>query len=430
MEQTLLNNATIIPVSAGVEHFTGSILIEKDTIKGIFKDDEELPQLPEEQTHDLTGKALLPGFINGHLHSDFTLFKGLLDDRQLIDQYIPSERLDALLTERDRLLIRKATYLEAVKTGTTFITDHVFTNPDANPVEPFTTVGVSGGLTLTDEDADRVRIEQLKGEGIKPYLHLPSEEEWCEDIFEKHRVKGIELDLPTYIHLAETVWRHHIVSRKFGSSPVQVLHRHDLLDERLVGVHCVWMDEEDIRIYADSGAGVINTPVSEMKIADGIAPIPQLLRVGVNIGLGTDGALWNNSCDMIGEAKTLLLLHSLIERPGAITSGDVLRMMTIDGARALGVDGEVGSIEVGKRADFVVMKLNSINLQPIYKSELGSLSSNIVNCGGVENIASVWCGGREVVRDGKHLTLDEDDIIGEMRELARRLEVRIKDVLL
>jgi 5-methylthioadenosine/S-adenosylhomocysteine deaminase len=429
MKQTLLKNATIIPMSEGVKHFTGSILIENDTIKGIFKGDEKPPRLSEEQTHDLTGKAILPGFINGHLHSDFTVFRGLLDRRGLIEQYVASEKLYKLLNPEERHLVRLATYIEAVKMGNTFIMDHIFSKPVNIEELPFKEAGITGGVTLRIDDIDDKILMNFIDNETKPFLYMSAEEGLSGVLLNEHRAFRKDIGIPIYMHLSETIWRYQIAIKRFGMSPVKVLDEYGILDSEFVGVHCVWMDEQDIEIYAKSGGGVINTPVSEMKIADGVAPVPAFLKMGVEVGLGTDGALWNNSCDLIAEGKSLLLLQSFSERPGSISEMEVLQMLTSGGAKVLGIYDIVGSIDAGKRADFVIIDLNSINLQPVYNDNLDNLISNIVNCAGRENIFSVWSGGKEIVLGGEYLLLNEDDIIEGLNLLSRKLVDKINMII-
>jgi len=424
-----LSGAVIVPLDTeGSKPFVGNLVVEKGRIAWLGPAEDMPGRYAGISQEDLSGQALLPGLINGHIHSEAVIFRGLLEGLTLIEQYHPTCRLNELLTPKDTPLIRKLAYLECAKGGTTFILDHAFTTIKGDICEPFRTVGVWGGLTLGEKTAPE-DFQMVAEGGFLPYINAPGEEDWTKETLTGYARLRDKLEVPLYLHLAETTWRWQIAKDRFNASPVAVLDKFGTLESGTVGVHGVWMDEDDIALLAKNATAIVNTPTSEMKLGDGVAPLPRLLSAGVKVGLGTDGALWNNGNDMLAEAKVACLLHRLTTAPNSLSAENALRLATIDGARCFGVEKETGSLEVGKRADMFTINLIQPHLQPIYPGERGNIVENIVLCASRGDVVNLWVAGEKIISEGRSTRIEEEKLIGDFALLAKNLQDKIKNVI-
>jgi len=204
---------------------------------------------------------------------------------------------------------------------------------------------------------------------------------------------------------------------RHGRTPVRHLANLGLLDARLVAAHCVWVDGEEIGLLAASRAGVVHNPRSNLKLASGIAPVPDMLRAGVNVGLGTDGAASNNELDLLAELQFAALIHKGVRLdPLAVPAIEALEMATIGGARALGLDEKIGSLEVGKRADVVIIDLDEDSLVPLYDPV-----SHLAYAIEAADVRTVIVDGRLVIDDGILVTADDGEIRRRVRALATEI---------
>src|SRR5262249_12162022 len=229
------------------------------------------------------------------------------------------------------------------------------------------------------------------------------------------------LDVPIITHLAETRDEDREIRTRYGRSPVRHLEQLGLLGTRLVAAHCVWVDAEEVGLLAASGTGVVHNPRSNLKLASGIAPVPDMLRAGVRLGLGTDGAASNNELDLLAEVQLAALLHKGVRLdPLAVPALAAFEMATIGGARALRLDHLVGSLEPGKRADVVIVELDEDNLVPLY-----DVVSHLAYAVEAADVRTVLVDGRLVVRDGRLVTADGAEIRRQVRAVAREI-VRLR----
>jgi 5-methylthioadenosine/S-adenosylhomocysteine deaminase len=421
----ILSNAIIIPLNPTEgKPFGGSLVVEDGRIAWLGQNSllpEEYAGLPVEE---LSGQALLPGLINGHLHSEAVIFRGLQEDASLLEQYHLTGKLNDLLEPEVIPLVRRLAYLECAQGGTTFLLDHTFTELEDDLAKPFNDIGVGGGLTLS-KDAPGELFQNLSADGLLTYVGASSEEDWSEEVLKTYCHLQESRGVALYLHLAETTWRWQLAKDHFGLSPVAALAKFGLLKKDNVGVHGVWMDEADIALLAESGTSIINTPTAEMKLSDGVAPLPSLLSAGVKVGLGTDGALWNNGSDMLLEAKTATLLHRLISGAHALSAEKALRLATVETAKCLGIDRQTGSLEVGKRADMFSINLRVPHLQPIYLGEVSNVVESIVQSGSGRDVVNVWVGGEKIVADGHSTKVDEDSLLSDFAALAESLYANI-----
>jgi 5-methylthioadenosine/S-adenosylhomocysteine deaminase len=220
--------------------------------------------------------------------------------------------------------------------------------------------------------------------------------------------------------VAETRSEREQIADVHGCTPVRYLEHLGLLDARTLLVHAVWVDPDDIEIIARCGARVAHCPESNMKLASGVAPVPDFMSAGIAVGLGTDGCASNNDLDLWGEMDTAAKLHKVHRLdPTVMDAAATVRMATGESARALGLDGAIGSLEPGKRADVIVIDTNRPHLSPLYHP-----ASHLVYAGRAGDVRHVMVDGRWVVRDGEILTMDVDDLVQRGKAFGRRFEGR------
>ncbi len=380
---------------------------------------------------------VIPGLVDGHTHIAMTLFRGLADDLPLhtwLERHVwPAERR-FIHPDTVRLGSRLGV-AELLTSGVTTLCDMYFYEDDvAMVVDELGMRGVLGqaffdftgpqGLTVDQNVAYAKRfVERWRGHPrIVPALAPHATYTVGPELYRTLRTLAETLDVPLVTHLAETRDEDHDIRTRYGRSPVRHMAELGLLGERLIAAHCVWVDPEEIDLLAASRTGVVHNPRSNLKLASGIAPVPDMLRAGVLLGLGTDGAASNNELDLLAEIQLAALLHKGVRLdPLAVPAVAALEMATIGGARALKLDHLVGSLEPGKRADVVIVELDEDNLVPLYDAV-----SHLAYAVEAADVRTVLVDGRVVVRDGELTTADEVEIRREVRGVAREIG-RLRD---
>ncbi len=380
------------------------------------------------RTVDARGGIVMPGLINVHTHAAMTCFRGLADDlplmRWLDDHIFPAE------ASLDPEKVAAGTTLacaEMILSGTTCFCDmYLFEHAAAEAARAAGMRAVVGevlfdfpspaygpidrGFAATRALIDRWRGDpfiQVAVEPHSPYLCSP-------DLLEKARDMAWNSGCLLVTHLSETESEVSRIMETYGRTPVAHLDDIGLLGPRLLACHCVVLTAADIALLADRGVKVAHNPESNMKLASGIAPIPRLLAAGVCVGLGTDGCSSNNDLDMFLEMDTAAKLHKAAAcDPTVMDARTVLRMSTIEGARALGLDGVTGSLMAGKQADIIVIDTQKPHLQPLYRPE-----SHLVYAAQGSDTTFVMIGGRVVMEDGALLTIDVEKAIRDVNRIA------------
>jgi 5-methylthioadenosine/S-adenosylhomocysteine deaminase len=381
---------------------------------------------------DAGGDLVIPGLIDGHTHVAMTLFRGLADDLPLhtwLERHVwPAERRfihPDTVAWGSRLGIA-----ELLRAGVTTLCDMYFYEDDVAAIADELGVrGVLGqaffdftspqGLDLAQNLAYAEEfVARWRGHArIVPALAPHAPYTVSPDLYRRLHALAERLDPPLLTHLAETQDEDREVRTRHGRSPVRHLANLGLLDARLVAAHCVWVDAEEIDLLAAGHTGVVHNPRSNLKLASGIAPVPDMLRAGVVVGLGTDGAASNNELDLLAEIQLAALLHKGVRLdPLAVPAIAALEMATIGGARALGLDHLIGSLEPGKRADVVIVELDEDNLVPLYDPV-----SHLAYAVEAADVRTVLVEGRVVVRDRALVTADDAEIRRRVRELATEI---------
>ena len=378
---------------------------------------------------DATGCLVIPGLIDAHTHIPMTLFRGLADDLPLyswLEQHVWPAEQKFINAETVRWASRLGV-AELVRSGVTTLCDMYFYEDEVAAVVD--ELGIRGVLahahfdvtaaSKTERERTLAEAEQFvtrwRGHSrIVPALGPHAPYTVGPDLYRRLHVLAERMDVPVVTHLAETQEEDRNIRRRYGRSPFRHLENLGIVDARLVAAHCVWIDSEEINLLAAARTGVVHNPRSNLKLASGIAPVPDMLRAGVLVGLGTDGAASNNALNLLAEIQTAALVHKGVRLdPLAVPAAAALEMATIGGARALKLDHLVGSLEPGKRADVVIIDLDEDNLVPLYDPV-----SHLAYAVEAADVRTVIVDGRIVLRDRMLTTADEREIRRQVRALA------------
>jgi 5-methylthioadenosine/S-adenosylhomocysteine deaminase len=381
---------------------------------------------------DARGRAVIPGLVNGHTHIPMVLFRGIADDLDLnewLTKYIfPAEAKN--VTEE---FVRAGTRLglaEMIRGGTTTYCDmYYFEDAIAEETERAGVRGLLGETVIdfpvpdnkTWPDAMRYAerfVARWKGHrlitaAVAPHAPYTVSEAHLREV----RAFSDRTGAPVVTHVAETRKEVEDVTRDHGARPVEYLARIGFLSPRTVAAHTVHVTEGEISLLRQNGVGSVHNPESNMKLASGVAPVPQMMRAGVLLGLGTDGAASNNDLSMWEAIDFAAKLHKLTTNdPKVVTAEEAFAMATIGGARALHMDADIGSLEAGKRADLVVVDLDALHQTPRY-----SVYSHLVYATKAGDVRTVVIEGRVVMRDRRLLTLDETAVKQKARAIRERI---------
>ncbi|MFL6214866.1 MAG: 5'-deoxyadenosine deaminase [Blastocatellia bacterium] len=439
MSDTLLiKNATVVTMDADSRVFTGDVLIEDHHIAAIG---QELTARADE-TLDASGRALLPGLVQTHIHLCQTLFRGAADDLALIDwlkrRIWPME---AAHTPASLYASARLGIAEMIRGGTTTALTMETVNHTA---EVFRAVEETGfratvGKCMMDKGDDvpaalqeatdasiaesLALLERWHGaaDGRIRYCFAPRFAVSCtRELLERVARLSDERGVIVHTHASENRDEVALVERETGLRNIEYLKAVGLVGPRVVLAHCVQLSDDEMAIIEQSGARVAHCPSSNLKLGSGIARISEMIERGISVSIGADGAPCNNRLDMFTEIRTAALLQKVLRGPEALPALAVLKMATIDGARALGLADEIGSIEAGKRADLILLNLDTLHTTP-----RPDVISTIVYAAQASDVEAVWIDGRAVLRDGRLTTMDERDIIAAAHYEAAKIAAQI-----
>jgi 5-methylthioadenosine/S-adenosylhomocysteine deaminase len=431
-----IDNVIIVSKNYDYIPFRGSVCIQGTLIAEVRRASVSRDECTE--WIDGGGKILMPGMVNCHCHGDMTLARGLGDDMTLLEQikaYSSHNWFYEYLSDDDRYLSRQLTYCEALLAGTTFICENMYWSLGTRSIQAMNEIGIKGALvedirhdfansdSFIPDSALNEFIAACREGGLVPVIGLMAEEDYetgrLQKIFEKLR----NIDALQTLHLAENQWRVELIQKKYGMTPIEYLARNGFLHERLIGSHVVYATENEIGLLKESNVKIANTPLCEIKIADGIAPIPQMAAQGLTVGLGTDGALWNNSNDIFREMKGMALLHAVTTGIRCLSKKDILNMATTDGAAVFGKEKEIGMIQKGMKADMILIDADKPHMQPLLLSERGNenVTSAIVFSATGGDVTDVFVNGKRLVKDGKLTTVDVSALCAKVRQIIERI---------
>jgi 5-methylthioadenosine/S-adenosylhomocysteine deaminase len=427
----VIHNGTIVTVNASFEIIpSGLLCIKAGKIQRIasMPSNKSLP--PAKESIDAAGGIIMPGLVNTHTHLPMTLFRGLADDLPLdiwLNQHIfPAE--GAHINPDNVHWAALLACAEMLLSGTTTCCDGYFLEDqvaEAIRISGMRAVLAQGVIDFpapgVPDPRKNIKIPQTfcakwhnPTSLITPSIFCHSAYTCSAETLKKAKAHCVEKGLLFQIHAAETQNEWQQIKNEHQSTPIQYLDQLELLDKNTLLIHCVWIDEDDIEIIAASNARVSHNPESNAKLAAGIAPAPKLLRAGICVGLGTDGCASNNNLDLFHEMDMAAKLHKVDTfDPTTMDAATVVKMATIEGARAIGLDKRTGSIEVGKQADLIVIDTQAPHLMPIYHPE-----SHIVYAAKSSDVRDVVVDGCVLVKDRKVLQLDIEEIMAKVREIA------------
>jgi 5-methylthioadenosine/S-adenosylhomocysteine deaminase len=433
-----VDNVIIVSGNFNYVPFRGSVCI-RDTL---IADVRQTSVSKDECTEWIDGgsKILMPGLVNGHCHGDMTLVRGLGDDMTLpeqIEAFRSHNWFYEYINDDDRYNARQLTYCEALLAGTTFICENMYWSLGTQSIKAMNEIGIKGALVedirndFADSDSfisDSALHEftaACREGGLVPVIGLMAEEDYetgrLHTIFEKLG----NTDALQTLHLAENQCRVELIQKKYGLTPIEYLAKNSFLHDRLIGSHVVQTSENEISLLKESNVRIINTPLCEMKIADGIAPIPQMTAQGLTVGLGTDGALWNNSNDIFREMKGMALLHTVNTGIRCLAKKAILDMATTCGAAVFGKEHETGMIQKGMKADIILIDTEKPHMQPLLLGDHENVTSAIVFSATGADVTDVFVDGKRLVRDGVLTITDVSALCARVRRTVEKIAEKL-----
>ena len=428
----LIKNALILSPNTNFEN-KQSILIKDNLIAEISS---QIDESNASKIIDATGKIVIPGLINTHTHLSMTLFRGLADDLSL-DSWLNDHiwPMEANLNGDFCYIGALLGAVELIKSGTTTFSDMYFYMEDV--ARAIDEAGIRAVLSygMIDFGDEEKRKNEIKANlelfeacdgmadgRIKVFFGPHSPYTASEELLIKVRELADEYNMGIHIHVSETQKEIEDVSSQKGLRPFEYLDKIGFLGPDVVAAHSVWLSYNEIEIIKKNNVKISHNPCSNMKLASGVAPVSKLIENDICVSIGTDGASSNNNLDLIEELKTASLLQKVSTLdPKVLNSDEAIAMGTIKGAEALGLESEIGSIEVGKKADIVLIDTNSANMVP----DSSSLSSNIIYSANGSNVDTTICDGKILMENKKLTILDEEEIYAKARKAIKELKEAI-----
>jgi len=411
------------------------VVIDQHRICDLLDADSARRKYADAKWLRLAGHALLPGFINTHCHAAMNLLRGLSDDlplKQWLEEAIwPVESKfvdDDFVYQGTEFAIA-----EMLRSGTTCFQDMYFMPDKAAEAVQNTGIRASIGLVVIDFAtawAKNAQEHLSKGLAVyDKYKHLPrlrfnlaphAPYTVSTDTLEKILTYSHELNLNVQMHIHETAFEVETYFKQQGKRPLSALYEMGMLGPHLNAIHMTQLNEGEMEWLAETGTHVVHCPQSNMKLASGVCLIGLLDKHGVNIAIGTDGAASNNDLDMLGEMQSAALLAKVDSLdPTSMNAIKTLRSATLGGARALGLQDQIGSLEIGKQADMIAIDLHQIETMPVYNPV-----SQIVYSAGRRQVAHVWVAGDRLLENGKLTTMDEEKLCHQAAQWATKISAR------
>jgi 5-methylthioadenosine/S-adenosylhomocysteine deaminase len=435
----LITGGTVVTM-AGPNIENGSVVIHNGQIVAVGRSADIDKTYTAATRINARGMAVMPGFVNAHTHVPMTLFRGIADDRDLMD-WLTNFIFPAEAKNVDREFVKWGTRLaaaEMIRSGTTTFGDMYYFESDIARETKKAGLRAVLGETLLDFPAPdnktweegiaymRKFVAEWKNDPLitpafAPHAPFTVSREHLQQV----RALATELGVPILIHVSETKDElRQVAERANGMTPGAYLDSIGFLGDDVVAAHGVWLTENEMHRFAEKGTGVVHCPESNMMLASGVAPVVAMQRIGVDVGLGTDGpAGSNNNLDMFEEMASAARLQKITRNdPKALTAREVLELATIGGARVLGLADKIGTLEKGKRADVIVIDLQTTRIQPLY-----SVESAIVYAASGSSVVTTIVDGRILMRRGQLLTIDEKAVLAKAKEYRDQIVKSLKN---
>lgn len=443
MSSILIKNAEIITMNANEEIITGDIYIVDDRIVEIGHSLSHSAN----KIIDAAGRTVIPGFVQTHIHLCQTLFRGQADDLELMDWL--KQRIWPLEASHDEESIYYSAMLgigELLQSGTTTVVDMETVHHTEYAFQALAESGIRAlaGKVMMDKGNEvpiRLRentksslqesvdlLEKWHGyeSGRIQYAFCPRFVVSCtEELLTNVRDLSAKYNVRVHTHASENANEILLVEKEHGMRNIVYLDHLGLANERLILAHCVWLDEEEKRIIKERGVKVSHCPGSNLKLASGVADLPSLLDQHAHVSLGADGAPCNNNLDMFNEMRLAAIIQKPIHGPTAMNARTVFRMATIGGAKAVGMEKEIGSIEPGKKADLAILNLNDFHVYPSYDIDP---ISRIVYSATRADVESTIVNGKVLMENRQLKTIDKKIILQESNRAIKRLLSKLENV--
>jgi len=408
----------------------GGLVIEKGLIKDVGLSDkiEKKYKKASKKIINGKGKVVLPGLINTHGHLAMTLLRGYADDMGLEEWWVKHVYpIESKFGKKEVYWGSLLAMIEMIKSGTTCFSDFYYYSDEVGRATE--EIGMRGSLgcaildvptfyykttdeafKLAQDVIDKFKNSSLIKVSLAPHMFQTT----SLDTYIRAKKLADKNNLFLTTHTSETKLEVNFSLKKYKKRPIEILDKAGILDERTFLAHCCWLDKKEIKILAQTNSSVVHCPISNMKLASGIMPLPEMINSGINVGLGTDSACSNNNLDMFEEMKVAALLHKISNLdPTIVNAQTVLDMATINGAKALGMEKEIGSLEKGKKADLSIIDFEKSHLIPHH-----NLVSHLVYSAQGSDVETVIINGK-IIMEKRILKKDlEDKVSKEIKKLV------------
>ena len=389
----------------------------------------------EEKVIDGKDRLAIPGLVNCHTHSYMSFMRNVADDLSFMDLLFGSiDPIEQQMTDEDTYWGACLAIIEMMKSGTTCFNDmqmNIHQTTRAVKESGMRAVISRGLIGSGNDEAGQMRLRQAYEERdaaadcerlsfmLAPHAPYTCDEGFMRIVSEEAKKNHMGI----HVHLSESESEIEQIKEKYGCSPIEMADRNGLFDVPAIAAHCVQITKSDMEILKAKNVSVVTNPASNMKLGNGFAPVPEMLDMGINVCIGTDGAASNNSLNLFHEMSLLALIHKGVKRtPQCISAKENIRIATINGAKALGLEKEIGSLEVGKKADIAILNLNSPSLTP-----RNNLIAGLSYSANGSEVETVIIDGKITMENRKILTMDEDLVYKKINEIVVRLGLDKKE---
>lgn len=428
----LKNILAVLPVGEKDEVRETSIYIEGNKIVAIG---DKPVGFAEDKMIDGKDKLVIPGLVNCHTHSYMAFMRNVADDLSFMDWLFGTiDPIEQQMTDEDTYWGACLAIIEMMKSGTTCFNDmqmNIHQTTKAVKESGMRAVICRGLIGSGHDEAGQVRLKQAYEERdaardcdrlsfmLGPHAPYTCDEEFMRVVSEEAKKNNMRI----HVHLSESISEIEQIREKYGCTPIEMADKNGLFDVPAIAAHCVQVTDNDIDILKEKNVSVVTNPASNMKLGNGFAPVAKMLEKGVNVCLGTDGAASNNSLNMFHELSLLTLIHKGVNKtPQCVSAGEGFRIATVNGARALGLEQEIGSIEVGKKADLAILNLNTPSLTP-----RNNLIAGLSYSANGSEVETVIIDGKITMEDRKILTMDEKLVYKKVNDIIVRMGLDKKE---
>lgn len=437
---TLLTNAHVLTMDAALSQYKpGAVAVKDDKIVAAGNEAELHEHYAAKNVIDCGGKVLMPGLVNSHTHVPMTLLRGLSDDLRLdvwlMGYMMPVER--EFVSPEFVELGTKIACAEMIRSGvTTFADMYYFEHNVAKATAESGVRALCAESVMKYPTPDspsfedglayaRNFIQEWKGHPLIVPSIAPHAVYTCtEEILRASAALAIEFDVPLHTHIAETALEQDNSRREFGMPVVPYMKKQGLFEAKVLAAHCVHVDEGEMRTMLHANAGVAHNPSSNLKLASGIAPVQRMLEVGLNVGIGTDGTASNNDLDMFEEIRLAALIAKVATNdPTTLPAQQTLLMATRMGANAMHMGDVMGSLEPGKRADLILVNTSVLHNSPRFERDPNGVYAQLVYAAKATDVTDVMINGNWVMQNHELLTLNEEELLQQAQEYARRIDI-------